>query len=1191
MSESIIDQIEALKQSIAALETQRNTLGDSVVKAALLPLQEKLVELESLQQGQQRAGQPVVAQQRKQVTILFMDIVNSTRLVSGMDPEEAMEIFDSALKRLGRVVETQEGRVTRYMGDGLMAVFGAPIAREDDPQRAVRAGLGLVEEAKRAGEEMGMTDFCVRVGVNTGLVAVGGQTEAEDTLMGSVVNLASRLESAAPVSGVLISHETYRHVSGLFNIINNEPVMVKGITEPVRSYRVLQAKARSLRQPMRGVEGLETRLVGRDGELKCLQDALLNTLESGEGQVVTISGEAGLGKSRLLEEFQNWFELRPEYVWLDQGRGRVEGLGQPYGLLREIFANRFEILENDTPETVREKFVHGLNQALNEQVEMKAHLLGQMLGYDFRDSPHLKGVLGDGEQLRNRGMMYFGEYFVEMSRQRPVVMLLEDIHWADDSTLDAVDWLEERMSKLRMLIVCAGREALYERRPYWGEGEERHTQVRLKPLTKRESRELVEHILRNVTHLPEDLRDLIVENAEGNPFYLEELIKMLIEDGVIVKGEIEWRVEPERLQETNVPSTLTGVLQARLDGLPAEERIVLQEASVVGRQFWDGVVAYVHTGGKPEAYAGRLQERLSSLRGRELIFRREISAFAEAREYLFKHDVLREVTYESVLKKVRRAHHALVADWLIANAGARISEYAGLIGEHLALGGRGQEAVTYLVQAGEAAVGAYASREAEGFYRRALELKPVEIKQAAIMQGLGKALNNQDKREEAIQVLQQGIELYRMLGDQDGLAQTIYLLADTLWRFEYQDAFESWLACQQATMELEGAPDSPGLARLLGETGRAAYFTHQPMEVTATYCQQAIEMAERLGLVDAQLNASITLGLANPDVDESIRIFEQAAFQAEAHGLLEVAARAYINLGSWKERSFNYTAGCEYHRKALEFYNKAASVSIVLPLLTTLVEDYLVTGRMKEVPLLATEFLEGANVSESRARDCQRDIAQLIHYSKGEWEQALELSRSRLVEARARGDLPAIIIYNTQIYDVEVQIKLWVGQGDLSEAETALRENLEIINTNPSLGDRVENLFFLAQVKALQNKLEQARRLLTDGEQSMDQNNFMQMINRDLARCIIAQTEKHWQEAIEISQSFLDHLQDSGASWYQAWNKMGLGDSLLGRDNPGDRELARQSFRQALDLFSEMGAHGYVQVLHKRLESLPAEST
>jgi len=1051
----------------------------------------------------------------------------------------------------------------------------------------VRAGLGLVEQSRHV-SEVGRTGFSIRVGMNTGLVAVGGQTKAEDTLVGTTVHLAKRMESAAPVGGVLISHETWRHVRGLFDIQESEPVTAKGFTEPVRAYVVLRAKARSFHQPLRGVEGLETRMVGREAELKYLQEALLNTLESCEGQVITVSGEAGVGKSRLVEEFQNWVELRPEHILLYQGRGSAEGQAQPNGLLRDVFADRFEILEDDSPNTVREKFVLGLQQGLIEEAEMKAHLLGQMLGYDFSNSPHLKGVLGDGEQLHNRGMMYLGEYFIQISRREPVVMLLEDVHWADDSTLDVVGWLEQRMRKLRMLVVCAGRETLYQRRPYWGEGEERHTRVSLKPLTKRESLELVLEILRRVAHLPDILRELIVEGAEGNPFYLEELIKMLIEDGVIVKGEIEWRVELERLQETSVPSTLSGVLQARLDSLPPEERKVLQEASVVGRQFWDRVVAYLHSGGKPVMQSTLLQERLSSLRGRELIFRREASAFAETHEYLFKHDLLRDVTYESVLKKVRRAHHSLVADWLIANVGDRTSEYAGLISEHLVLAGREQEAVEFLLKAGEAAQSAYSNLEAENFFRRVLDLKPNDPQQAMALQRLGLALQKQGKSEEATQMLRQAIELCRKLHDQDGLAQNIYELSRSLLTGLSQDPLESWPACQQGLKELEAATDSPGLARLLSETGRAAFFTDQPIEVITAYCQPAIEMAKRLELLEVQLDASITLGIANLDIDESISILERAATQAEANNLLPIAARACFNLDSAYCFKYDFINAQVYLRKSIELNRKIGANWQALSGFYELVADSAQTGNLKEISALVREFLDGVSFPEERLAFFHSSFAYIRDLYMGEWAQGLERARLELAQARQRVDTNEIVRQSYRIVNLCIEQFYLLGQGDLSEAETALRESIDIRRENPIFrGWLFQD--WLAQILILQGRLEEGRLSWTEPETIWGQKNSFHKDHEYTARYFLAKAEGRWDEALMIAQSLVDRFEGSGATWYQARYRIYVGDALRGRDDPGDRERARQVYREALDIFTKMGADGYSQALQERLETLPME--
>ena len=582
MSPTIDEQIERLKATIAEMEAQRAILGDSVFQKAVEPLNEKLDELSRLRDATRDNRPDHLKQQRKLVTILFMDIAGSTFIIQHMDPEDVSAVFDRNLKRLAQPVEDFSGRVTSFMGDGFLAVFGAPTAREDDPERAVRAGLGIIRRADEIAVELrkewGIQDFKVRVGVNTGLIILGGETEGEDTTKGPAVNLAARLENAAPPGGMLISHDTYRHIRGVFDVETWEPLKVKGFDEPVRAYRILRARPRAFRMYTRGVEGVETRMIGRHDELKYLQDGLLSAIEEGEGQIVSIMGEAGVGKSRLLYEFQNWIELLPPpAIRLYEGKAHQEAQGMPYGLLRDLFAFRFQLQENDSREIVREKVESGFLEVLGkgDEGQMRAHILGHWLGFDFSSSEHLKGVLSDPEQLRNRGRMYLGEYFKELCTRGPVVVFLEDIHWADDSSLDTLDWLGERLHHQHLLFVCAARHTLLERRPYWGEGLAYHHCLELEPLSKRESHQLVEEILKLAEQVPAELSELVVEGAEGNPFYVEELVKMLIEDGVVNKGEETWQVIPERLSEIKVPSTLAGVLQARLESLPAEEQQVL----------------------------------------------------------------------------------------------------------------------------------------------------------------------------------------------------------------------------------------------------------------------------------------------------------------------------------------------------------------------------------------------------------------------------------------------------------------------------------------------------------------------------------------------------------------------------------------------------------------------------------------
>jgi len=380
-----MNERQQLEQAIAFQESLRGTVEDALIDLTISALQRQIEQLK-----------PAPAHQRKLVTILFADIVGSTSVIRDLDPEENLEIMDRGLKRMSVPVSEHGGHVTRFSGDGFKAVFGAPVARENDPEMAIRAGLGILEVVRIYADELqaqwGIGGFQVRVGINTGLAALGGLTEAEDTVMGSTVNLAKRIESAAPPGGVLISHDTYRHVRGIFDVEPLKTIEVRGFEEPVQVYLVERARPRAFWTRTLEVEGIETRMVGRDRELQYLEDALRDLLDDGQGGLITISGEAGVGKSRLLYEFENWIELLPEYVLFFQGRGRRETQHQPYTLLRDVFTYRFQIQEHDSLEQVHQKLETGFGEAfgMDERGQKRVHIIGQLLGLDFHTSPHLQ---------------------------------------------------------------------------------------------------------------------------------------------------------------------------------------------------------------------------------------------------------------------------------------------------------------------------------------------------------------------------------------------------------------------------------------------------------------------------------------------------------------------------------------------------------------------------------------------------------------------------------------------------------------------------------------------------------------------------------------------------------------------------------------------------------------------------------
>jgi predicted ATPase len=398
-------------------------------------------------------------------------------------------------------------------------------------------------------------------------------------------------------------------------------------------------------------------MVGRRAELTRLQEVFYTAMEDRELQMVTIVGEVGVGKSRLLHEFDIWSELLPEPFYFFKGRALQEMQSLPYALIRSLFAFRFQIEDTDPLSVVREKLEQGASEALGdgEESRMRAHFIGHLAGFELGESRHLEGVVDDPKQIRDRALSYVADYFQALASENPVLILLEDLHWADDSSLDTLNHLALALTDQPLMIVGAARPALFGRRPHWGEGQAFHRRLPLEPLTKRNTRRLLGDILQKVDDVPETLSELVVAGAEGNPFFVEELIKMLVEDGVIVKGEDAWCVEPSRLSEVRVPPTLRGVLQARLDRLPMEDRSILQQASVVGRLFWDRAVVRINESAAGGVQEGEVLDALSDLRGREMVFQRETTAFSGAEEYVFKHSVLREVTYKSLLKRLRRA--------------------------------------------------------------------------------------------------------------------------------------------------------------------------------------------------------------------------------------------------------------------------------------------------------------------------------------------------------------------------------------------------------------------------------------------------------------------------------------------------------------------------------------------------------
>jgi len=751
------DEYKKLEEAIATLEAQQDVLGALVVEAAIRPLQKQLDKLEQ----DENKTESSFKGERKLVTVMFADISGFTALLEILDPEAVREFVNACFDHLAPVIEKYEGTIEKFIGDEIMAIFGAPVSHENDPERAIRTALE-VKNALKSFNAKHSINIKMHIGISTGLVIAGGigsKGQQQYGVTGDAVNLAKRLEQAAPESGILISHDTYRHVRGIFKVRPQEPILVKGKSKPVNTYLIRRAKPRAFRMETRGLEGIETRMIGREAELLTLQNIFRDAIEDSETRIVTILGEAGVGKSRLLYEFDEWLELLLEEVWYFKGWASVGMQTIPFSAIRCVFVNRFQIMESDSASVVLEKLRNGLAVALTPD---QADLVGHLIGFEIPVSDALQAAL-ENESFKDRALASLVEYF-RVIAEEPTVIFLEDFQFADDSSLDLVDYLAASIPESRLMIICLTRPELFERRPSWGEGRKVYSCLELFPLSRRESRALVAEILQLMEEIPAELRDLVVKGAEGNPFYLEELIKMLIDDGVIQCEGNHWNVELERLVNVSVPPTLAGVIQARLDSLPGEERSLLQRASVVGRTFWDTAVAELEIDRSEKASKRELVPLLESVRGRELVFRREHSTFKETKEYIFNHALLRDVTYETVLLKLRKVYHKQVAAWLESAAGERMGEYLGLIASHYELADDKAKAIEFLLRSGDRARLAYAHQEAIDAYKRALDLiqEKGEYRLAArTLMKLGLVYHTAFDYEKSHQAFEQGFTLWQ----------------------------------------------------------------------------------------------------------------------------------------------------------------------------------------------------------------------------------------------------------------------------------------------------------------------------------------------------------------------------------------------------------------------------------------------
>lgn len=805
-----------------------------------------------LEAARDDASGALASGERRIVTVLFCDVKGSTAAAGQLDPEEWAEIINGAFEHMIRPVYQYEGTVARLMGDGVLAFFGAPIAHEDDPQRAILAALEIQSQVAGFSEQISREwgiDLAVRAGINTGMVvvgAVGSDLRLEYSALGDAINLAARMEQTAQPGTVQITADTQRLVEPLFTFEDLGPIEVKGKNEPVQAFRV--TGLRSQAAGLRGIRGHEAPLTGREVEFELLRDQL-RELAGDRGGVLLLLGEAGLGKSRLIRETRSAHQdARHGGRWYEAASLSYETM-QPYGLFQRLVRHVAGLTMADSLPLVMDRLAE-ITGDMAEPGKGFAVFEQLLTGRTSEQDDQL-----EGEQFR----LALADSVRQLLARGDTVVVLDDLHWSDQASLDLLGELLPLSTSAAVLFILAARPDAGVLR--WSEGQRdrqppiaRWRQIRLAPLSQDDGDRLVSGLFDRVD-LPNELRHQIQERSGGNPFFLEEIIRSLIDSGHIRRdaGNGRWTVD-DAAARVELPESLQGLLLARIDRLEEQTRRTLQLASVIGRSFYYRVLAML-----VEAAAG-LDERMSELERAELI--REAALIPE-REFVFTHALTQEAAYSSILLKRRRVFHQRVGEIIERVFENRQEEMAPALAQHFLLARNQPKAAHYLVIAGDQAFRLYANQEAVGHYHQALDLlleqddcDPGTIRH--VFERCGRALELQARYEEALALYDQMEQWAQQAGE--GEAELASLLKRATIRSTANPLHDAALARQlleRAKKLSQELGDDAAEARILWTMVLVSTMNSGDAAEHLQWATEALTLAERAG--EQELEAFILL--------------------------------------------------------------------------------------------------------------------------------------------------------------------------------------------------------------------------------------------------------------------------------------------------------------------------------------------
>lgn len=1031
--------------------------------------------------------------ERREVTVLFLDIANFTATAHTLDSEEVYLLTDEAMRLLASVVYKYEGTIDKYTGDGLMALFGAPVAHENDPERAVRAALEMqtvLQPLQKRIQKQHDLNLHARVGINTGLVIagqVGGDLHMEYTVIGDTVNLADRLQAAADPGSVLVSFSTYQRTRPFFKYKTLVPLQIKGKPDPVRAYEPLGLRKKP--GQVRGLPGMQVPMIGRQDALARLQNTLAKVRQTQRSQVALVTGEAGVGKSRLVAEFHRSV-AQPE-VRLYQGGCMTYARSKPFWLMANMLRDILRLSENDAADLQREAlqtYAKQLQLKLNEVIPYLTNVLG-LEQSDPRIEARLKHL--DNAVLQKLIHTSLRQVFLAESAIAPTVLVLEDLHWVDPASRDFLEHLIQTIDDAPLMLILISRDAERESviQSLIAAGEKHYdglVDIQLRPLSKPEVKQLVDQLFRETTDNAQHLKRLIVERAEGNPFYAEEIVRMLIEEGGLERKNGAWQVTPEAAQLVEqVPGTLKGLILARFDRLSQSLRRTLQKAAVLGSSFSLELLQRLN-GANPETIATQIR----TLQAHQFL----VTSHSGLNEsYTFRHALIQEVVYRTLLKRDRQMLHGEVAQAIERGAFWLSYERTEALAYHYMESDTPSAGIPYLISAAENAARSCAHETAIQHYRRTLTLltksdASTDDRVVRIKVGLGQALKFLGEYSEAVQHLEASLQDLLSLSlnvDSTSLLPTfinaLRELADIriregvpeeaiahlhagldalreeedksrapLWRslidrlawvrFRQGKLEEAFRLASSATLglDLEQEDDPMTLASLYNTLG-GVLWQQGNLSEAITYVERGLELYKNLGYLWGKAFTYTNLGVLHytqGDWSQAARNLEHAETLQQQIGDLQNRAITLNNLGTLRQSMGKHQAARRDLETSLSIRQRLGDTWGIGHSQISLAQLAVVQGRFAE----AAAHVEAAlGLSDSLgAYEIQARWILALIQAEEDLQQGLTSAQEALRMARS-AELTEEEADSRRVLGV-----LYARAGDYLEAEVLLRESVDL---------------------------------------------------------------------------------------------------------------------------------------------------